>query len=286
MDKLSYNLLDGGHSKEKEKPIGTNWEKCSVIIQCFNEEKTIVECIKRINAAVPGAEIIVVFGGNDNTAKNASSLQKEIPSLRVIENRPDFGKGHATKVGILAAKNNFQAEIDGDIQFDPEDLPLILKPLLDGESKFVIGSRHMSYDKWEPEAKNFARDNGNRFLAWLVSFLTGSKVTDVTTGLRGWNRNFVKTFWFNDDKYLYPVEMLIRALATNQKILEVPISYSGRKNGKAMHDSTREVFNAGLSYSVNIFKLWYNVKIRKNILAETYPNPSSTKLEEPLIIKN
>ena len=272
-------------NKEQELRL-SKWANCSIIVQCFNEEKTIAECIKRINNAVPGAEIIVVFGGNDNTAKNASSLQKEIPSLRVIENRPDFGKGHATKVGILAAKNNIQAEIDGDIQFDPEDLPLVLKPLLDGKSKFVIGSRHMSYDKWEPEAKNFARDNGNRFLAGLISFLTGSKVTDVTTGLRVWDRNFVKTFWFNDDKYLYPVEMLIRALATNQKILEVPISYSGRKNGKAMHDSTREVFNAGVSYSVNIFKLWYNVKIRKNILAETYPNPGSTKLQEPLIIQN
>lgn len=260
--------------------MSSGWEKCSVIIQCFNEEKTIVECIRRINSSVPGAEIIVVFGGNDNTAKNALGLQKEIPTLSVIENRPDYGKGHATKVGILAAKNNFQAEIDGDIQFEPEDLPLVLGPLLEGEYKFVIGSRHMSYEKWEPEAKNFARDRGNRFLAWLISFLTRHKVTDVTTGLRAWDRNFVKTFWFNDDKYLYPVEMIIRAIATNQKILEVPISYSGRKTGKAMHDSIWKVMNAGNMYTVNIFKLWYNITLRKKILAETYPHPSSTQLEK------
>jgi len=265
--------------------MSLGWEKCSVIVTCFNEEKTIVECIKRINSAVPGAEIIVVFGGNDNTAKNASSLQKEIPTLNVIENRPDFGKGHATKVGILAAKNNFQAEIDGDIQFAPEDLPLVLNPLLEGKSKFVIGSRHMSYDKWESGAKNFSRDNGNKFLAWLISFLTKQKVTDVTTGLRAWDRNFVKTFWFNDDKYLYPVEMLIRAIATRQKILEVSISYSGRKTGKAMHDSTLEVLEAGITYSINIFILWYKIIIRKNILAETYPHPSSTQLGKLLTIK-
>ena len=258
----------------------SKWEKCSVIIQCFNEEKSIVECIKRINSSVPGAEIIVVFGGNDNTGKNASSLIKEIPTLSVIENRPDYGKGHATKVGILAAKNDLQAEIDGDIQFDPEDLPLVLGPLLDGKCKFVIGSRHMSYEKWDKEAKNFARDNGNRFLARLISLLTRHKVTDVTTGLRAWDRKFVKTFWFNDDKYLYPVEMLFRAIATKQKILEVSISYSGRKTGTAMHASTYEVMRAGIFYSVNIFKLWYNIIVRKNILAKTYPHPSSTQLEK------
>jgi len=260
----------------------TEWEKCSVIIQCFNEENTIIECIKRINSSIPGAEIIVVFGGNDNTGKNASRLQTEIPTLSVIENRPDYGKGHATKVGILAAKNDLQAEIDGDMQFNPEDLPLVLKPLIEDKAKFVIGSRHMSYEKWEPEAKNFARDIGNRFLARLISLLTRHKVTDVTTGLRAWDRKFIKTFWFNDDKYLYPVEMIIRAIATNQKILEVSISYSGRKTGKAMHDSTWKVMNAGLMYTINIFKLWYNITIRKKILAETYPHPSSTQLEESL----
>ena len=266
--------------------MNAGWEKCSVIIQCFNEENTIVECIRRINSSVPGAEIIVVFGGNDNTAKNATSLQKEITTLTVIENRPDFGKGHATKVGILAAKNDLQAEIDADMQFEPEDLPLVLKPLIDEKCKFVIGSRHISYEKWEPEAKNLARDNGNRFLAWLISFLTRHKVTDVTTGLRAWDRNFVKTFWFNDDKFLYPVEMLIRAIATKQKILEVSISYSGRKTGKSRYfDKNSEVMKAGIMYTIHIFKLWYNITLRKKILAESYPHPSSTELEQHLATK-
>lgn len=261
---------------EKTKPEN-QWQNCTILIQCFNEEDTIENCIKKVNEAVPKAEILVIVGGTDNTTSKAQSLQKDIHNLRVIENRPDYGKGHATKVGIMEAKNDFQAEIDADLQFDPFDLPKILFPIINDGYQLVSGSRHMSNENWNPKAKNFARDYGNKFLAMLITILTGHKITDSTCGLHAWNRNFMKKIWFNDDHFLYPVEFTIRAIATKEKILEVPISYSNRTSGKPMHEGTYRVFRAGLKYILGIITTWHDVSIKKNLLAKSYPNLHSQK---------
>jgi dolichol-phosphate mannosyltransferase len=256
--------------------VTEQWSKCSVIVACFNEEKNIVECIQGINKHVPGAEILVIVGGTDNTAKYARNLIKDIPTLKVIENRPDYGKGHATKEAILAAKNDLQAEIDGDLQFDSKDLPSILQPLINGQYKVVNGSRHIKYDNWKPEAKDFARDYGNKYLAFLVSILFRSKITDVTSGLHAWDRNFVKTIWFDDDKFSYPIELLMRTIGTKEKILDVAVSYGERKAGQSMHTSFIKVVRAGLKMTCVILKTWIEIYIKKNIRAKSYPSTHST----------
>ena len=252
-----------------------DWSKCTIIIACFNEQDNIIKCIEGVNEVVPGAEILVVAGGTDKTAENARTMQNKIPTVKVIENKPDYGKGHATKVAILNAKNDYQAEIDADLQFSPSDLPSILIPIMSGEYKIVNGTRHLKKTGWTKNAKNFARDYGNRYLAFLASILTGTKFTDMTAGFHAWERNFVKSVWVNADSFSFSLELLIRAAGTGEKILEIPISYSERTAGESMHKNSFQVIRAGIKMTKVILKTWYEVFVQKNVRAKSFPSTHS-----------
>ena len=248
---------------------------CSVIIGCFNEEATIEKCIRWIHRVLPRSEILLVHGGTDRTAEIGEALMEEIPVLRVIRNRPDYGHGHAVKVGILAAKYNIQSEIDADLQFSPDDLPALLYPVTYGYCQIGNASRFTRRDNWTEGSKNFFRDIGNQILCLLVRLLTFRKVTDLTSGFKSWDRGFIKKTWFDDDKFSYCIEGIIRTLAVGGVVLDIPVSYSPRVAGTSMHRNSYEVLRAGLKMVGVIIKTWFQAFILKNVQASSYPYPTS-----------
>ena len=107
----------------------------TIIISTFNEEETIRECLDRVRASAPEAEIILIHGGRDRTAEEARDWGKERSDpIRVFNNYGDSGKAHAIKVGITLASYPIMLQFDADLQFAPEDIPRMIEPLKIGRA--------------------------------------------------------------------------------------------------------------------------------------------------------
>ncbi len=244
--------------------------ECSIIIACFNEEDNIENCVRGVRKVLPKAEIVVVHGGTDRTADIVENIASDDPEIRIIRNKPDYGKGHAIKVGILAAKYNLQGEIDADLQFSPEELPSLLYPIASASCSFTHASRVLQ-KKWTYQAKNPVRDLGNRFLSMLVSVLTGQRVTDVTAGFLAWDQKHIKKVWFDDDRFSYITELIIRIISSKTNMQEVPVSYRHREGGESMHANNLQVIRAGMKMVSVIFSTWFQAFILKKVRASSFP---------------
>ncbi len=224
-----------------------NSPEVSIIISCFNEAAMIEACIRQVARAMPGAEILIVHGGTDQTLEIARRLSAEIPAVQPIRNENDRGKGHAIKTGIARARGRVMAQFDADLQFFAEDLPALIEPVLRGECDLCLGSRFLPTSNADAYKPTFFRDAGNRVLALVVSLLIGRRVTDVTSGVKAWSRSAIQAIDFQDDRYSYEAEIVVRAGSLGQRIREVPVRYASRRTGESMHRNSLAVVRAGLT---------------------------------------
>lgn len=210
----------------------------TIIIATFNEETTIRECLDRVQASVPGAEIIVVHGGHDRTAELAREWGRAhtVP-IRVYDNYGDSGKGHAIKLGITLASHDVMAQFDADMQFAPEDIPAIMQPILDDTADLVIGSRFMEGADRSAYRSIILRDWGNAILNRLISILAGQVVTDVTTGMKAWNKRTIWDVRFRDNRFVYEMEIVLRAARKGYRVIQRPVRYAKRQGGESGHGS-------------------------------------------------
>ncbi len=226
-------------------------QSVSVIVSCFNEEKNIERCIRAVTAAMPKAEIVIVHGGNDRTLEIARALRQEFPQIVPVRNENDRGKGHGIRTGIEHVSGNIMAQFDADLQFFAADLPALVQPLFDGECDVCLGSRFLPASDRAAYRPSLYRDVGNRLLAAYLSLLVGTKVTDVTAGMKAWTRAAIAGIAFRDDSYSYEAEIVLRAGLLGLRLKEVPVSYASRREGASMHANNLAVAKAG---AVIIFK--------------------------------
>ena len=218
----------------------------SVIVSCFNEAANIEACVRSIYNAMPQAEIVVVHGGNDATYDIAQKLKQEIPTIVPVKNTDDRGKGHGIRTGITAANGKYMAQFDADLQFFAADLPAMIDLLRTNQADLVIGSRFMTSSDRSDYKPMFFRDFGNRVMGWYISALVGQRISDVTTGMKAWTREAIRTIDFKDDRYSYEAEIIVRAGVLKQRIKEIPVRYASRSGGASMHATDWAVVKAGL----------------------------------------
>jgi glycosyltransferase involved in cell wall biosynthesis len=228
----------------------------SIIVSCWNEEKSVEKVIRAVAAAMPEAEIVIVHGGNDRTLEIAKCLTAEFPQVVPVRNDNDRGKGHGIKTGVSRASANIMAQFDADLQFFATDLPALVAPLLRDRADVVLGSRFLPSSDRAAYKPSFFRDMGNSLLAGYVSALIGQKVTDVTAGTKSWTRNAIETIDFRDDRYSYEAEIVVRAGLLRQRIVEIPVSYASRSEGQSMHRNNLAVIKAGLVIVGKCFACW------------------------------
>lgn len=231
-----------------------NFRDASIIIACRNEEQVIEQCLHAVVRAVPGAEIVVVDGGTDETFSKAQHLAKQWPQIKPVRNQPDFGKGHAIRRGIEAASGKIMAQFDADMQFSAEDLPALLGPIVAGEADVTLGSRFLPASNRSAYRPIFWRDIGNRWLSLYVSMLIGKRVTDVTSGVKAWTREGMERIDFQDHRYCYELEIIVRAARLGLRIKDVPVRYADRTSGRSMHRNSFAVARAGATMMVKSFQ--------------------------------
>ena len=198
----------------------------SVIVPVYNERVTVAEVIRRIRAVdVPVAvEVIVVDdGSSDGTDKVLTALGDS--TVRVLTHAVNRGKGAAIRTGMAAARGDLLLVQDADLEYDPEDWPRLLEPILRGKAQIVYGSRFTG------ERKNMLPLHwiGNRFLSLVTNLLYSSTMSDMETCYKLFDRSVLEGITIKSDKFDFEPEITAKVLRRGYRIYEVPISYAGRE---------------------------------------------------------
>lgn len=212
--------------------------KILTIIPAYNEEASIGTVIRRIQAAMPEADIVVVNDGSrDGTAKVAAGA-----GAAVIELPFNLGIGGAMQTGYIYARDNgydIAVQVDGDGQHDPAYIKDLMIPVAGNSADMAIGSRYISKTDYR---SSFLRRTGMVFFSTLVGLLTGQTVKDTTSGFRVVNRKVIGYF---ADHYPtdYPeVDVLVRLHKKRFRIVEMPVEMKERQGGKSSITPIRSIY--------------------------------------------
>ena len=204
--------------------------KLSIIIPVFNEAATLRELLRRVEeVALPGVskEIIIIDDAStDNTRQFLNSLDKK--KCTVLLQERNQGKGAAMRRGYQAASGEIILNQDADLEYNPEDYPALLKPILEQGADVVYGSRFANL-----RANNFIYNSfyfGNIFLTWLSNRFTGLRLTDMETGYKVFRRVALEKIipQLNSRRFGIEPEITARVAQNRLTLVEVPIHYSGR----------------------------------------------------------
>jgi len=216
----------------------------SVVIPIFNEDQTIGDVITRLKATMPKIglkyELIVV---DDCSADRSLEISRG-HSARVHSLKQHMGKGYALRVGFMKAKGEIIATIDSDGSHRPEELPLLLSPLLQGHADFVIGSRYLNKKSTSAKKLNAI---GVRLFNALIEVLTRIKVTDSQSGYRSMKSEILKASKLVSGGYEIESEMLVKTARKGFRVKEVPISFELRTYGRSRLDPMVDGFRILLS---------------------------------------
>ena len=206
--------------------------KILVIIPAYNEDARIGDVVHSVREVNPEFDIVVVNDGSrDNTAGKARAA-----GALVISHPFNLGYGVAIQTGYkfaFAKGYDFVVQIDGDGQHDPSFISNLLRPLLAGESDFVLGSRFLGTESYEP---SMARRVGMVFFRWLISALISTPITDSTSGFQAFNRRVIRFFTTEVFPCDYPdADMLLTLHRAGFGIIEVPVRMHANISGKSMH---------------------------------------------------
>jgi glycosyltransferase involved in cell wall biosynthesis len=198
----------------------------SVIIPVFNEADTVEDVIARVRARPETGEIIVVDdGSSDNTREKLKQFENE-PDIKIFYQDVNQGKGAAVIRGINKATRDFVIIQDADFEYNPEDWPVVLKPLLDGKADVVYGSRFMGTPGM---ARFFGHEMGNKFLTFVSNVFSDLHLSDMETCYKAFRREVVQNLNLQSKRFGIEVEFTAKlAKARIIRIWNVPISYTPR----------------------------------------------------------
>lgn len=201
--------------------------KVSIVIPCFNESNSIKDIIKAvIDSPVPNKEIIVV--DDCSTDGTREIMQQQIEPLvdKIIYHEKNKGKGAALRTGISNVTGDIVIIQDADLEYNPQEYPVLLEPILSGKADVVFGSRflggrpHRVLYYWHSLA--------NIFLTTLSNMLTNINLTDMETCYKVFRREIIQSIKIEEDRFGFEPEITAKVAKLGCKIYEVGISYSGR----------------------------------------------------------
>jgi glycosyltransferase involved in cell wall biosynthesis len=211
----------------------------SVIVPVFNERNTVAEIIRRMRAVkLPDGltlEVVVVNdGSSDGTDKILDALQDS--TVRVVNHRANAGKGVAIQTGLETVRGDLVLVQDADLEYDPDDWPRLLDPILKGKAQIVYGSRFTG------ERKNMFPSHwlGNRFLTLVTNILYRSTLSDMETCYKLFDRKVLAGISIRSQRFDFEPEITAKVLRRGYRIYEVPISYAGREISEGKKISWRD----------------------------------------------
>lgn len=200
------------------------YQTLSIIVPVYNEESTIAEVMERIiKTDLPlQKEIIVVDDGSSDQTREILKLDQNI--TRLYQTPVNIGKGAAVRIGLTFAKGDVILIQDADLEFDPAEYKLLLKPILENKAQVVYGSRFLKKNNKVPLVRRFANSGLTKF----TNLLYRAKLTDMETAHKVFTSEVAGKLTLTANQFEIEPELTARICQAKYKITEVPISYKPR----------------------------------------------------------
>jgi glycosyltransferase involved in cell wall biosynthesis len=210
--------------------------KLSVIIPVYNEVQTIEEILKQVRAVGVVDELIIVDDGSTDGTREKLKAEENQPGTTVIYRKQNGGKGAAVRTGIDRATGDILLIQDADLEYDPRDYPMMIRPIVEGRVKVVYGSRFLGPRK----AMMFWHMLGNKFLTLLTNVLYNAILSDMETCYKAFRADVIKGIPLRSKRFELEPEITAKVLKRGHRIFEVPISYYGREYDEGKKISWRD----------------------------------------------
>jgi len=198
----------------------------SVVIPVFNEKDTIREIVSRVEAVPLDKEIILV---DDYSTDGTRDTLKELGQnghIKVLLHEKNQGKGAALRTGFKAATGDLVIIQDADLEYDPNEYPKLIQPILQGKADVVFGSRFAGGESHR--VLYFWHSLGNRFLTLLSNCFTNLNLSDMETCYKVFKREIIQSITIEEDRFGFEPEITAKCAKKRCVIYEVGISYYGR----------------------------------------------------------
>jgi glycosyltransferase involved in cell wall biosynthesis len=216
----------------------------SVIIPCYNEEKTIDQTIGKILNQENIKEIIII---DDNSTDNSINIINKIVSNKIIiiKNIKNFGKGHCVIEGIKKASGEIILIQDADSEYNPKDISVVLNPFLEFNADFVIGTRFQT--RTFRKIGYFYHTIFNKLITFLVNFKTNKNFTDVECGYKAIRKSIIQGINLKEKDFTIEIELILKLCKLKINIFEVAVSYNMRTYEEGKKIRLKDAFLAILT---------------------------------------
>lgn len=203
-------------------------DKLSIVIPIYNEAEHLEEILRQIEAVDIGMEkelILVDDCSTDGTREILQKLQNSADNTaKIYYHEMNRGKGATVRTGFQHITGDITLIQDADLEYDPQDYPILLEPILAGKADVVYGSRFME-GRQEGLLRSYL---ANRFLTFLSNFVNGTKLTDMETCYKVIKTDILKEVSLRSDRFGFEPEITAKLAKRKCNIVDVPISYRGR----------------------------------------------------------
>ena len=203
-------------------------DKClSVVVPVYNEEKTVGTIVEKLLKLARLLEIVIVDDcSKDSTPEILNALRSEHPEIVVTRHEKNRGKNEALKTGFRMTRGDIVIVQDADLEYDPQEIPEVIAPILDGKADVVFGSRFLV--RKAARAVYFYHYLGNKLLTLLSNLATNINLTDVETCYKAFRGEIIRNICLRSSGFGFEIEVTAKVAKLKCAIYEVPISYYGR----------------------------------------------------------
>jgi len=221
--------------------------KLSIIIPVYNEKNTILEVLNRVEKVDAGMkkEIIIV---DDYSTDGTREILKKLTKYKILYHDKNMGKGSAIRTGLRHSTGDILLIQDADLEYKPEEYPVLLKPILDGKAEVVYGSRFLQKHK----PRYWLNYQGNKLISLITRALFFQKITDMETCYKVFKADVIKRIKLKAKRFDFEPEITAKIMKKGYKIYEVPISYKCRSYAEGKK----------ITWKDGLAALWHIIKYR------------------------